>query len=155
MKKKTHLQRILAYKRKHPDAKAAEIAVALNMKNVQQVYQNLYLYRKKQDGQYRGFFKNLPPHIEVQPEAAPEPKSITALLKERLAPANAVQVGGDHYKTKAIQPWDYIAANNIGYLAGNAIKYLSRYREKGGEQDIKKAIHYCQKILGTEYGKED
>lgn len=152
MKKKTHIQRILAYKRKHPNAKASEIAVALNLKNVQQVYQNLYLYRKKQDGQYRDFFKNLPPHIEVQPEAepVPEPKSITALLKERLASANAVQVGGDHYKTKAIQPWDYISANGLGYFEGNIVKYVSRWRDKGGVADLEKAAHYLQKLIEQE-----
>lgn len=69
--------------------------------------------------------------------------------------ANSRQVGGQHYKGKTIQPWDYIAVNDIGYLAGNAIKYLSRYKEKGGEQDIRKAIHYCQKILEIEYGQEN
>lgn len=148
MKKKTHIQRILAYKRKHPNAKAAEIAVALNI-GVQQVYQNMYLYRKKQDGQYRNFFKNLPPHIEVQ-QPEPEPKSITALLKERLASANAVQVGGDHYKTKAIQPWDYISANKLGYFEGNIVKYVSRWREKGGVADLEKAAHYLQKLIEQE-----
>lgn len=66
--------------------------------------------------------------------------------------ANDQQVGGSHYKHVAIQPWDYIAANDIPYLAGNAIKYLSRYQRKGGEQDIRKAIHYCRKILEIEYG---
>lgn len=65
--------------------------------------------------------------------------------------ANTLQIGGMHYKAKDIQPWDYIAANQIGYLAGNAIKYLSRYKEKGGADDIKKAIHYCHKILEMEY----
>jgi hypothetical protein len=152
MKKKTHIQRILAYKRKHPNAKAAEIAVALNI-GVQQVYQNMYLYRKKQDGQYRNFFKTLPPYVEVkQPDAepAPEPKSITALLRERLASANAVQVGGDHYKTKAIQPWDYISANKLGYFEGNIVKYVSRWREKGGVADLEKAAHYLQKLIEQE-----
>ena len=46
--------------------------------------------------------------------------------------ANDVQIGGDHYHEKAIQPWDDIVANNIGYLEGNIIKYVSRYKEKGG-----------------------
>lgn len=69
--------------------------------------------------------------------------------------ANENQIAGDHYKSKAIQPWDYIAGNDIGYLAGNAIKYLSRYKEKGGPQDIRKAIHYCQKLLEVEYGEKD
>ena len=40
--------------------------------------------------------------------------------------ANNEQVGGSHYKSKAIQPWDYIAANSLGYFEGNIIKYVSR-----------------------------
>ena len=61
--------------------------------------------------------------------------------------ANANQVGGDHYKNKAIQPWDYIASNNLGYLEGCVIKYVSRYKEKGGIQDLQKAAHYLQKLM--------
>jgi hypothetical protein len=62
--------------------------------------------------------------------------------------ANAVQVGGDHYKTE-IQTWDYIIANDLGYLEGNIIKYVSRYRKKGGIDDLRKAQHYLQKLIET------
>jgi hypothetical protein len=65
-------------------------------------------------------------------------------------PANAVQVGGTHYKTKAIQPWDYIARNGIGYLEGCAIKYLSRWQDKGGLADLQKARHYIDKLIELE-----
>lgn len=64
------------------------------------------------------------------------------------------QVAGDHYKTLAIQPVQYIHANGIGYMAGNVIKYITRYKAKGGAEDIKKAIHYCQLLLEMEYGDE-
>ncbi len=63
---------------------------------------------------------------------------------------NAIQHGGDHYKRKSIQPWDYIVANNIGFLEGNAIKYISRWREKNGIEDLKKAIHYIEKLIAVE-----
>ena len=69
--------------------------------------------------------------------------------------ANDSQVAGKHYKEKAIQPWDYIALNGIGYLEGCAIKYLTRHKEKNGADDVKKAIHYCQKLLELEYGVKD
>lgn len=62
--------------------------------------------------------------------------------------ANAVQVGGDHYKTE-IQPWDFIIANDLGYLEGNIIKYVSRYKKKGGMADLRKAQHYLQKLIET------
>ena len=69
--------------------------------------------------------------------------------------ANDVQHGGDHYKTKAIQPWDFIVSNNIGFLEGNAIKYLCRWRDKGGIQDLEKARHYIDKLIEVERAKAE
>lgn len=63
-----------------------------------------------------------------------------------------VQEGGDHYKTLKIQPVEYIVANNLSFLQGNVVKYITRYKQKNGEEDIKKVIHYCQLILELEYG---
>lgn len=61
--------------------------------------------------------------------------------------ANEIQVAGSHYKTKTIQPWDYIAANELGYFEGNIVKYVSRWRDKGGVQDLLKAQHYLDKLI--------
>jgi len=61
-------------------------------------------------------------------------------------PALATQIGGSHYKTFKIQPVEYIHANNIPFLEGNAIKYISRWRTKGGVADLDKAIH-CINLL--------
>lgn len=61
--------------------------------------------------------------------------------------ANNVQVGGNHYKSKGIQPWDYIEANNLDFFEGNALKYLTRWKEKDGVKDLEKAIHYIQKVI--------
>ena len=57
------------------------------------------------------------------------------------------QVGGTHYKDKDIQPWDYIAANKLGYFEGNVVKYISRWKNKGGVEDLKKARHYLDKLI--------
>jgi hypothetical protein len=61
------------------------------------------------------------------------------------------QIGGDHYKKYAIQPLDYIVANDLSFLAGNAIKYITRYKDKNGAEDIRKAIHYLELLLEYEY----
>lgn len=61
--------------------------------------------------------------------------------------ANDTQCGGSHYKKQAIQPWDYIVANNLGYLEGNVVKYVSRWRDKGGVEDLRKARHYLDKLI--------
>lgn len=60
---------------------------------------------------------------------------------------NDKQVGGDHYKKVPIQPWDYIISNNLGFLEGNIIKYVTRYQEKNGKQDLLKAKHYLEKLI--------
>lgn len=64
-----------------------------------------------------------------------------------MSSANDNQVAGSHYKTKQIQPWDYIAANELGYFEGNVVKYVSRWRDKGGVDDLRKAAHYLQKLI--------
>ena len=64
------------------------------------------------------------------------------------------QVGGTHYKSD-IECWDYIIANQLGYLEGNVIKYVTRHKSKGGRADILKAIHYLEKILEVDYEVEE
>lgn len=68
------------------------------------------------------------------------------------ATANEKQVGGSHYKDNAIQPWDYIVRNEIGYLEGNVIKYVSRWKDKGGVADLEKAKHYLEKLIEVSGG---
>lgn len=62
--------------------------------------------------------------------------------------ANNKQVAGNHYQG-AIQTWDYIVANDLGYLEGNIIKYVSRHKKKNGIEDLKKAQHYLEKLIET------
>ena len=67
--------------------------------------------------------------------------------------ANDVQIGGSHYLV-TIQPWDYIAANNLGYFEGNVVKYVSRWRDKGGIDDLRKAKHYIDKLIEIETARK-
>ena len=60
------------------------------------------------------------------------------------------QVGGDHYRAKGIQPIEYIHANNLGFCEGNVVKYVTRWKEKGGESDLRKAIHYLELLIQLE-----
>jgi hypothetical protein len=70
--------------------------------------------------------------------------------------ANDRQVGGDHYKSKKIQPWDALEAwltpeQFQGFLLGSVVAYVARFNAsapgKGGRQDIKKARHVLDKLL--------
>ena len=60
------------------------------------------------------------------------------------------QVGGDHYAKLAIQPVTYINANGLSYLQGNVIKYVTRYKDKNGLQDLEKAKHYIDMLIELE-----
>lgn len=64
------------------------------------------------------------------------------------------QVGGDHYAKCAIQPIDYIMANGLDYLQGNVIKYVTRYKNKNGVEDLEKAAHYLRIMIEREKAKD-
>lgn len=60
------------------------------------------------------------------------------------------QVAGDHYKKLKIQPIEFIHANNIPFAEGCAIKYLTRWRDKGGIKDLEKAKHFIELLIELE-----
>jgi hypothetical protein len=57
------------------------------------------------------------------------------------------QVGGGHYKDFAIQPLEFIVKNGLDFLQGNVVKYVVRYKVKGGLEDLKKARHYLDMMI--------
>lgn len=66
--------------------------------------------------------------------------------------ASSYQVGGEHYKAKAVQPWTAMESwmtpeEFEGFLRGNVIKYIARYKDKDGIKDVLKARHYLEKLL--------
>lgn len=62
----------------------------------------------------------------------------------------AVQVAGDHYKRLKIQPIEYIHANGIPFAEGSVIKYVTRWRDKGGIKDLEKARHFIDLLIELE-----
>ena len=56
------------------------------------------------------------------------------------------QVGGDHYQAQ-YQHWDWVIDMKMGYLEGNATKYVSRWWKKNGVQDLEKARTYVEKLI--------
>lgn len=71
---------------------------------------------------------------------------------------DARQVGGAHYTSMSVQPWAVMescmsAQEFAGYLQGNCIKYLMRFRAKGGVTDLQKAQHYLEKLIAVEQNK--
>lgn len=57
------------------------------------------------------------------------------------------QVGGEHYKAQTIQPIQYIMENELDFCEGNIVKYVTRWKFKGGLQDLKKARHYLDFLI--------
>lgn len=119
-------RKIEAYMAKHPNAKPAEIAKAVGCKPG-------YIYTLR----------------AAAKKAIPVP---TPVAEPELKKANELQVGGEHYRSMAVQPWDALSAwltpeEFRGYQKGVAIAYLARERKKGGTQDIEKAMHHLMKLV--------
>jgi len=62
------------------------------------------------------------------------------------------QVGGDHYKTMQVQPWDVVDTwpleQQVGAYRAGALKYVMRMGSKDESiQEIGKGIHYLEKLI--------
>ena len=66
------------------------------------------------------------------------------------SPALSRQEGGRHYKDLPIQPIEYIFANGLGFCEGSVLKYITRWRNKGGVEDLRKARHYLDLLIEQE-----
>ena len=64
--------------------------------------------------------------------------------------AMQIQVGGQHYKKLKIQPLEYALENQLGICEHAIIKYVSRWRDKGGVEDLRKAKHYIDILIERE-----
>lgn len=80
--------------------------------------------------------------MEIHPQHCNCVKCKTTALME--------QVGGSHYKDMAIQPVEYIHRNGLGFIQGCVIKYVSRYKAKGGVEDLRKARHFIDLLIEME-----
>jgi hypothetical protein len=69
------------------------------------------------------------------------------------APALETQVGGKHYKDMAIQPMTYSMVNKLDPCQHTIIKYVSRFRDKNGIEDLEKAIHCIELLIEFEREK--
>lgn len=96
-------------------------------------------------------------NIITYPEVTEEEREAMEVLAKQMealadkALASQRQVGGDHYKSKSIQPWTAMESwmtpeEFEGYLRGNVIKYIARYKDKDGLKDVYKAKHYLDRL---------
>lgn len=62
------------------------------------------------------------------------------------------KINPDYYSGKIISPVEFIVANNLGFIEGNIIKYVSRYKEKNGIEDLNKAKWYLDNLISLVEG---
>jgi len=65
------------------------------------------------------------------------------------------QIGGQHYKSYAIQPVEFCQKNNLNAIESAIIKYAVRHRDKNGREDVEKIIHYAELLLELEYADKN
>ena len=89
---------------------------------------------------------------DLEPEKstdwAPAPTDIEAMNKSKKA--SQTQIGGNHYSDMAIQPTEFIHKNGLSFIQGNVIKYVCRYKDKVGIEDLNKAKHYIDLLIELE-----
>ena len=61
------------------------------------------------------------------------------------------QIGGNHYQKYKIQPSKFVIENKLLFPEGSAIKYIIRHQDKGGKDDLLKAIHFIEMIIERDY----
>jgi len=63
--------------------------------------------------------------------------------------ANSIGIKPPYYKRGKTEVWDFIMEQNLGFLEGNIIKYVCRYKGKNGLEDLIKAKTYLEKLIDT------
>lgn len=67
-----------------------------------------------------------------------------------MSTANERQIGGDHYRKHGkLQHWDVVAHFGLDYFQAQILRYVMRWKDKGGVEDLEKARHYLDKYIET------
>jgi hypothetical protein len=160
MKKLTNTTKVLRYVKKHPLAKAKEVASAVGV-SVNTVYQAVYLAKKKlSNGQV---VSSLVPHAEAslalfgdkeiqRANSVPRGRGRPFKLKTKLGTYTKVDTVNHppHYKAGGIETIDFIEAKSLNYNLGNVVKYITRADHKGNKlEDLRKAQWYLNREIST------
>jgi hypothetical protein len=73
------------------------------------------------------------------------------MADEKIIPASGYQIGGRHYSDMKMQVTEFTWLNKLDGLQHSVIKYICRFRKKGGYEDLLKAKHYIDLLIEWEY----
>lgn len=88
--------------------------------------------------------------VQRQTKGTKVPAKRKPLSKPIVVTPLDVQVGGSHYKDLPIQPIEYCMMNKLDSCQSAVVKYITRFREKGGVEDLYKARHYIDLLIEFE-----
>lgn len=74
-------------------------------------------------------------------------------MTEEIHNALHTQVGGNHYSKMAITPFEYAYRNHLDPISFSIVKYVSRFRDKNGREDLEKAKNCIDQLIALEYGE--
>lgn len=140
--------KLMALMKEHPNLSVAQIHRKTGFIGIPDA--TIYRLRSKLKAE------SIPVTVEEE-EAYPHLPNIGAVqvsVEQKPWSANDLQIGGDHYRQLNIQPWDYIVQNDLGFLEGQVIKYVTRWKDKGGVADLEKARHCLVKLTEIAEMKE-
>ena len=94
------------------------------------------------------------PSIQPSVEPLAEPIRKGVMKAEAIATGKKKPTAEHHppyYNQGSIECWDFITSHNMGFLQGNIVKYVTRYKQKHGKEDLLKAYQYLKKLVDVEY----
>ena len=59
-------------------------------------------------------------------------------------------ISPSYYQKGKIEVTDFIIDQQLNFIEGNIIKYVTRYKDKSGIQDLRKARWYIDKLIETQ-----
>lgn len=83
-------------------------------------------------------------------KALPKMKKVKRKVPRKIKSALDVQIAGSHYKNMVIQPVVFCQKNRLDFCEANIVKYICRYKDKGGIEDLKKVKHYLELLCTIE-----
>lgn len=64
------------------------------------------------------------------------------------------EVGGTHYSRMKIDVFEFAEANNLSFMQSTDIKYICRFKDKNGKEDLLKAMHTINRMIEFYYPHE-